>query len=192
MSPIPLGILAASGVEVAAGGAFDLLTTTLVSSNTSSVVFSNLVSNYASSYKHLQLRMVLRTNQANDNLGNVRIEVNGVQQDYNSHELYGDATGDYSTTSGTSTFMMLSGATTKAQSGAAKYALTITDIYEPFTTNKKTTFMSMIGGFANTEEKVALASGLFNYTNAVDSIEIYVPSASWVSGCRFSLYGMGA
>ena len=55
--PIPLGFFAAAGAV--AGGSYDLLETTILSSNAASVTFSNL-NNYAADYQHLQIRAVVK------------------------------------------------------------------------------------------------------------------------------------
>ena len=87
--PIPLGILAVAGAGAAGGGgAFDLLETTVLGSDTASVTFSNL--NTYSAYKHLQIRLVARSTNASASRS-VRIQFNGdTASNYAYHYLLGD------------------------------------------------------------------------------------------------------
>jgi hypothetical protein len=179
---IPLGFLAASGVSA---GSFDLLETQTLTGSQSSVTFSSL-STYASTYQHLQLRIVTRmggTGGAKSNL----LRFNGVStSSYYSHFLLGNGSSVSSFSgSGTNIFLGIGGnlATTN------RFGAAVVDILDPFETTKNKVTRSL-GGEAASE--LTLISGLWNSTAAVSSITLLPETADYQIGSRFSLYGIKA
>jgi hypothetical protein len=187
--PIPLGVLAVAGAGggAVAGNAYELLTTTLITSDTADVTFSNLNSTYGSTYQHLQLRITARDTR-NFSLNTTQIRFNGDSTgNYSWHRLYGNGSTvtSASQVSGTTMYAVETGAnsTTANVFGAA-----IIDILDPFETTKNTTIRSLTG---LNNQTIVLYSGAWRDTSALTSIYL-VPEvgASYVSGSRFSLYGM--
>lgn len=179
---IPLGILAASGVSA---GSFDLLESQVLTGTASSVTFSSL-STYASTYQHLQLRIVTRmggTGGAKSNL----LRFNGIStSSYKSQFLLGNGSAVSSFSgSGTNIFLGIGGnLATSNRFGAA-----VIDILDPFETTKIKVTRSL-GGEAASE--LTLISGLWNSTAAVSSITLIPETADYQIGSRFSLYGIKA
>lgn len=188
MSFVLLGILN-SQVAAAGDAAYDWLETTLISSNTASVTFSSLGS--YSSYKHLQIRLTYRSNQSTSP-DNLFMYFNADQvSNYSQHALFGDGStvtsnsGFNNTSIGLGT-MPAVGATTNA------FAAGICDILDFGSTTKNKTIRILRGhsaGSGNTE--IGLRSGLYVSTNAITSITLKPGGTnSFISGCRFSLYGV--
>lgn len=187
MSFILLGILN-SQVEAAGGaGSYDLLETTLISTNTASVTFSNLGS--YSNYKHLQIRATVRNDQSANSL---RLQFNSdTGSNYSRHYIQGNgstvpAFGASSQSFIECGFMANSGNTTNA------FGANIVDILDFSNTNKNTTVRA-IGGNAQQagfNTVVRLNSGAWYNTNAVTSMLIYPSADFFISGSRFSLYGV--
>jgi hypothetical protein len=186
-----LGLLGAAGAPVAAG-AFDLLQTTTLSSDEASFVFNNLVSSYSADYKHLQVRMLLRTNQSNNNLGNVRLEINGGTIGGRSHTLVSNGSTTTGTDEGSATYAFFTNATSKNQGSGSSfiYIPLVIDMVDVFQTNTYKTFKSFSGGVVDGQKAVSIGSSYFGSTDAINQLEFYVPSASWTSKSRFSLYGL--
>jgi hypothetical protein len=177
---IPLGFLAASG---AGGASFDLLQTSLITSSTASVTFSNL-NNYASSYQHLQIRYTAFNSTAYW----FALTFNGdtTAANYRSHRLTGNGSNVQSGTSTGETDGMtvfaLSGSSTIPGSG-------VIDILDPFETTKNKTLRAF-SGFSN---NVALTSGLWMSTSSATSIEFRTQGGyNMQNGSRISLYGLKA
>ena len=185
--PIPLGILAVAGAGAAGGtSSFDLLETTLISSNTASVTFSNL-NNY-SDYKHLQLRITARSSRS-ANVSMAQIKFNSSSTNYAHHGLEGTA-GTVSSQASTSTTAIWRLQQTAATNTANAFGAIVIDILDFSNTSKNTTIRAL-SGQAATESIINLVSGLWYQTNAVTSIEIAdFFAANFVSGSRFSLYGI--
>lgn len=182
MSFILLGILN-SQTTATASGAFDLLETTVLSSEASSVTFSNL-GNY-SNYKHLQLRATIKFT-GTTYVGFMR--VNGVSSlsSYSSHRLYGDGSSVASQNQsgngnlGTLVFPYL---TTNAFGGI------VADFLDFSNTNKNKTVRSL-SGISSGYPFVQLQSGAYLSTNAITSISVHAETNNLAIGSRLSLYGI--
>jgi hypothetical protein len=190
--PIPLGILAVAGAGGAVG-AFDLLETSLISSNTPSVTFSNL-GNY-SSYKHLHIRLVGRTNRA-DFQDRIAIRYNGrTGTTYVSHVLQSDGTNVTSAVATATQFIYTTGSNGfnlfAASETANWFGAALIDILD-FSNSSKTKTLRMLSGAPNgTQIKSAIISSGFEATaEAITSITLLPQFGDWVSGTRISLYGI--
>jgi hypothetical protein len=183
MSPITLGILAASGAAQVAS--YELITSTVLTSTSSSVTFSGLGTS-AANYKHLQIRMSGRTTRAVVEDGATIMYFNGdTGANYRSHWLVGTGS---SVVSYADTIIGL-GSFTGATAGTGQYLPMVMDILDFSSTTKNTT-IRMSAGNAGSSQGVRLASGAWFSTAAVTSIALNTTVGSWAAGCRFSLYGL--
>lgn len=191
MSPFPLGILAASGVEAAADlTSYYLLDSQVLASTASTVTFSNLVSSYGSTYQHLQIRWSARTNRGSNNDVLQLYFNNDTGANYTLRRLFlegalGLRAQNYNSINATQpgTF-----AVTGANAATDSFGSGFFDILDPFETTKNTT-VSGLSGSASTYIDVGLSGGLWVNTAAVDEIDIFA-IGSFVANSRFSLYGM--
>ena len=186
MSFILLGILN-SQVEAAGGGSFELIQSTILTGTQSSVTFTNL-DTYASTYKHLQLRMTVRKG-GTFTASNMDIRLNSdTNTNYNSHVLRGNTTDVVSVyTSGA--FAQLENVIADGGAGANIFSSIILDILDFSNTSKNTTIRSMSGVvFGSSLSRIALTSNLWRNTAAVTSLEL--SATDMVAGSRFSLYGI--
>jgi hypothetical protein len=187
--PIPLGVLAVAGAGAAGGGgSFDLLETTLISTNTASVTFSNL--NTYADYKHLQVRYTARNDTTTS--GAITMRMNGVStSSYSFHYLYGTGTSVLSFGTSNQTGLR-SGLIIPSDGRTSNYGPSIIDILDFSNTSKNTTIKAFYGiqdGLGASNE-IALASGAFLNTAAITSLNFTPPAGNFVSGSRFSLYGI--
>jgi hypothetical protein len=190
--PIPLGIVAVAGAGGGAGGggSFDLLETTLISSNTASVTFSNL-NNY-SAYKHLQVRIAARSDRASS-VANIGIRFNSDSgSNYATHLLEGTgtavSTGARTGDSATGRFKIPGNTATANSFGAS-----VIDILDFASSSKNTTTRHLAGMHETSasQYQIILSSGLWVNTAAVTSVFFYeLNGNNFVSGSRFSLYGI--
>jgi hypothetical protein len=189
---IPLGFLAASGVSA---GSFDLLESQVLTSNTASITFSNLNSSYGSSYQHLQLRVLVRSNNAQV-WEETKLTFNGSSTGYRSHILAGTGSGSpfSAWTDATDSYIKPWAFAVGANATANTFGAAVIDILDPFETTKNKTVKTLGGRVpSNGETRIALSSGLWANTAAVSSITIAPEAGSqWVQYSRFSLYGIKA
>jgi len=186
--PLIMGILAqaAAAPTPPAGGTYDLLETEILTGSQASVTFSSLGS--YSAYQHLQIRAMVRSNRAATN-ENVRIQFNNdTGSNYSRHQLRGTGSSVISeaATSQTSAFVSTIAA---ASSTANSFTAQVTDLLDPFESTKNTTIRTLYG--ATSYQEIGLSSGAWFDTSAVTEIDLILQSGgSFVSGSRFSLYGL--
>jgi hypothetical protein len=177
--PIPLGIFATAGAGGAGGSAFELISTQVLTSSASSVTFSSI----PATYKHLQIRAVARCNASGQRSIFARFNGNS-GNNYARHTLYGDGS-EVGSFAGVNQTALIVGECAGNSTGSNVYFPAVTDILDYASTSKNTTTKGLMEIPA-----IGLRSGLFINTAAVSSIELFPQTDSFVSGSRFSLYGI--
>lgn len=180
-----LGILN-SQVTGGAAGAYDLLETQVLSSSAASVTFTGLGS--YTDYKHLQIRATLKTNSGSANAIPF-LRFNGSSTGYADHAIYGTGSA-VSTDNDTSASQIYWSRLVGSASDANEFSPLICDILDFSSSVKNTTTRTMAGATSGTK-RIWFSSGLWNNTSAVTSLTITESGgASYVAGCRLSLYGV--
>jgi hypothetical protein len=182
--PIPLGILAAAGFVAPSGGSYDLLSTTILTSNQASVTFASLAA-YAADYQHLQIRAVFK--QGDTGFGGGFIQFNGdASSNYSWHFLRGN--GSSATSGGALNATRIE--TLLVRNNVSEIFMpAIYDILEPFATSKYTTLRGLLGAPNTAGTFLELMSGSWRNTASLTSITFTAPE-TLLTGSRFSLYGL--
>jgi len=188
MTPI-LGIMASqiSG-HLASPTSFDSIqTVTVGSGGQSSVTFSSI----PSTYKHLQIRAISRYNGSGTNEGGALVTLNSdTAANYNYHLLYGTGSATGAQGNASTNYMWGPDAPFGGVT-ASVFGAGVIDILDYTDTNKFTTIRALTGYDANGSGLMALASGAWRNTAAVNSITFTVPSSqSFVQYSTFALYGV--
>ena len=176
-----LGIFSAAGAGgVASAGSYELISTSLISSSTSSVTFSSL-GTYASTYKHLQIRYAVFNSTAY--WFALRLNGDTTSTNYRTHRLVGNGS---AVSSGSEAgdpdgmpIFSLYGSSTQPGIG-------VIDVIDAYSTTKNKTLRALSGNNAT----VALSSGLYINTAALTSIELRTQGYDLQSGSRISIYGI--
>jgi hypothetical protein len=177
MGLIPLGILSSAGSQLS--GTYELIETHILGSAASSITFSGL-SAYASTYKHLQIRLAVR---ASDNSSaSLRARFNESISGYNVHYLYGNGT---SVLSASFTALDII-ATINTQTTTGAFSVLVMDVLDAYSTTKN----KVTRHFSGAASEVGLGSNLWQNTAAVSSMEWFIPGKNLAIGSRFSLYGI--
>lgn len=184
--PIPLGILAQ--YIPASAGSYELIQSTVLGSNSSSVSFTNL-GTYASTYQHLQLRIVTR-NTSNVGTGALLMTLNGdTAQNYTFHELRGN--GSSVTSSAVVPYgYILPSWNPHGGTNPSNFGVAVADILDWSSTSKFKTVRSLTGvlSYANF---ISMFSGVWRSTAAITSITFTAEAGNqFVAGSRYSLYGI--
>jgi len=180
------------GVIASVGGvasSYESIATTTLTTSTASVTFSSI----PATFTHLQVRAISRYNGSGTNEGGALITFNADSAtSYNYHLLYG--TGSATGAQGNAnTSYMWSPDTPFGGVTASVFGAGIIDILDYANTNKYKTIRALTGYDANGSGLIALASGAWRNTNAVNSITFTPPSsASFVQYSSFALYGVKA
>ena len=177
---------------------FELIESVFLASGASSVTFSNL-NQYATDYKHFQIRYTARTNRttfANDVL---KIRFNSDTTNYNAHILSGGGTSGFQ--SGVVSDQSLGatglGNTTTSIGASGNFGVGVIDILDAYSSKNKT--LKCLSGYHHSNTAVAdyaavrisLSSMLWINSQAISTL-ILEPllGTVFVSGSRFSLYGI--
>jgi hypothetical protein len=187
---IPFGILSAAGV-VEGGATYELISTTILGGNASSVTFSNL-GDYSSTYKHLQIRVACMFDTSNSS---IQARINGDSAaNYARHSTraFGSS---YQTDNGININQMLvhyNQDNTSTNEPAAA-VIDFVDVYAA----KNKTMRSLSGTVSGAgKNQIQLSSGLWRSTASMTSITIQAGTSFDGSGgnfrtnSRFSLYGI--
>ena len=185
-----IGFWAIAGAGGAAAGAYELISTTVLSTTATTVTFSSIPQNY----KHLQIRTTSKSNYTSAGYqGSRQLIFNGdYTSNWSSHRIWGTGSTVSSEAYG------LSGATGGygwgiANSGTSMFDASVIDILDYTSTSKNKTLRSL-SGFTNTasaDYRIALTSAAWRSTAAVNEILFTMnDGSSYQVGTRFSLYGV--
>jgi len=186
MSPI-LGIYASqiSG-HLSTNNFSSIATQTVGSGGASSITFSSI----PSTYTHLQIRGIYRSNRAST-ADNVGIQFNGdTATNYSSHELYANGTSAL-VSSDVSVAQIYAARASAASIGANIFGGGVIDILDYANTNKYKTTRSLSGFDDNsTNGQVWFESGNWRNTAAINSITLFATNGNLTQYSSFALYGI--
>jgi hypothetical protein len=146
-----------------------------------------------STYKHLQIRAISKTNRSDNNDAMVIQVGNGsvdTAANYNNHNLYGDGSGanaGANDTPGSGLLIWL----IAGNNSSNAWAGTITDLLDYANTDKYKTARTLLGYDNNGNGIVGLSSGAWRSTSAINTIKI-IPKygTSFNQYSSFALYGI--
>ena len=175
------------------GGAaadYELISTTVLGSAAASVTFSGLGTS-AAAYKHLQVRVAARLDyMSSANIGEIQLRFNGdTGANYAWHSLIGYGTGATSQNGSSQTNISMSNVPYGA-STASMFSAAISDILDFSSTTKNKTVRTLDGVANSSDWRVSLHSGGWFSTAAVTSMTLAPNVGNFVTGSRFSLYGL--
>lgn len=170
------------------GTDYELISTTVLGSLSSSVTFSGLDTS-AAAYKHLQIRATVRDNRGGFTGSNHYLRLNGdTGNNYAHHQLYGSGSsvGSGAASSQSSIYV---GDIPGAGGTLNAFAGEVIDILDFASTSKYKTIRTL-SGMAQAYNWLLLGSGLWMSTSAVTSVTMLSTLGSFEPGSRFSLYGL--
>lgn len=182
------GILAGSGAKAAP--AYEWLESVILTGTQASISFSNINSTYGSTYEHLQLRGVWRTNRGGQPVDTANFRINGVTSAvYTAHALTGNGSTVSSNADLNQTVAYMSVYTAATGQSSNIFSAWVMDILDPFNTSKNTTCRTLFGLSGSATNAIQLQSQLFTDTTAVSSIA-FDAIGDFIAGSRVSLYGL--
>ena len=174
------------GNDVILGGSYDAIgTATVGSGGQSTITFSSI----PSTYKHLQIRGILRGTNASSEVSN-RMRFNGdTASNYSYHALYGNGSAAVAE-SIAPVSVMLFGSSAAASATSGIFGVTVIDILDYANTNKYKTIKALSGSDSNGSGGVYLTSNSWRNTNAITTIDIFAASGNLAQYTQFDLYGI--
>jgi hypothetical protein len=190
MNPI-LGIIASSMLGVT--NSYESIATTTLGSSASSVTFTSI----PGTYKHLQIRAMMRTPGTTGIYDYTRFNSDSASN-YSNHSLEGSGSSAISVAAANDSFLRALAPTNFGVYGAGTTgypAIGILDILDYADTNKFKTTRSLAGSDSNTVNGgIGLMSGCWRSTSAITSITILAYSGGSASTFNqyssFALYGI--
>jgi hypothetical protein len=184
---IPFGVLSAAAFAPFDSD-YELIQSTILTSNQASVTFSNL-GDYSSTYKHLQVRVVGKTDRTAADTDFFILRLNGdTGSNYSAHQLQG-ASGSVTSTAGVSQTSI--GISRMAgNDNASIFGAAVIDLLDVYSTTKNKTIRNL-GGVVSGGSFILLQSGARLNTASITSLSLGVGfGTNILSGSRFSLYGI--
>jgi hypothetical protein len=176
----------ATGAGAAAAGAYELISTTILGSATSTVTLNSI----PNTYKYLQVRLTARASDTGS-WDFLIMRFNGdTISTYARHDLNGNGSGVSAGFAQNTSGMAIARVTANGGPAGA-FGAGIIDVFDYADTNKYTTVRALGGQHGSGARDVNLSSGLWPSTAAVTSITFApVFSGTILAGSRFSVYGI--
>jgi hypothetical protein len=169
----------------ASTNSYESIATASGTGSSGTITFSSI----PSTYKHLQLRAIGRSDYAG---GNVQIAVrfnSDTAANYSGHYIVGNGGSAIASGSANTTFAE-GGQVSAATSTASAMGTAVMDILDYADTNKYKTLRSLSGFDANGSGQVLLTSGAWRSTSAITSIILIAGAGNWTTTTQFALYGI--
>jgi hypothetical protein len=169
------------------GAMIPLMTTTL-SSNATSVTFSNIPQNY----EHLQIRAIARTDRAADTQDAINMRFNSDSgSNYSWHYISGNGSSVSSGAGSSASYIFNSVIGTAASSTAGMFGVSIIDILDYSNVNKYKTSRVFTGNDANGNGLCQIYSGSWRDLSSINTIT-FIPNvgSNIVQYSKFALYGI--
>lgn len=186
--PLILGIVASGNYPRVTNSYESISTTTLGAGGAATVEFTSIVN----TYKHLQLRVLSRSNRAvsTDNIklgvGNGTIDTGA---NYAYHNLYGNGTSAAASGGSSETTGYLD-SIPGSSIGASIFGVLVIDFLDYANTNKYKTVRSLGGYDSNGGGFISLTSNLWQSTSAIDRIKLTCRGTAFEEYSSFALYGI--
>jgi len=163
-----------------------IATTTVGSGGTGTVTFSSI----PGTFKHLQLRGIVRNTSAGSSINGVFAQFNSdTAANYSRHNLIGDGASATASAS-TSTTNVLAGQYPQGGTTANIFGVFVLDILDYQNTNKNKTTRGLFGTDLNGSGQIRFNSGNWRDTSAITSITLTPEDANFVQYSSFALYGI--
>lgn len=185
MTPM-LGIMASQISGHLVTNSYESIATVTVGSPQANATFSSI----PATFKHLQIRWVARNTNTGAADDTISLQFNtDTGANYALHFLYGDGSSAGAVGLANRSEILFT-YTTTASASASIFGAGVTDILDYANTNKYKTLRNLGGNDRNGAGTLALSSGLWQSSSAINSIKIYPSSGNWAQYTQFALYGI--
>jgi hypothetical protein len=183
LSASAYGLFAAS---LASATAYESIATVTSTGSAGAMTFTSI----PSTYKHLQIRGILRTNDTGT-WNNQQMRFNSdTGSNYAFHTLGGDgATASASASASQTSFNdFMRGASNSLSAGI--FGVAVVDILDYTNTNKYKVIRALQGGDSNGAGVIGITSGVWMSTSAISTITINPSGGTAIQYSSFALYGI--
>jgi hypothetical protein len=176
-----------TGGVVAATTDYESIATTTLTGNQTTITFSSI----PSTYTHLQLRILARSNKAGQAYDYLRLRINGASgSSYSRHALLGNGSAASANVTANDTLIGM-GEIPAATASSNIFGGSVIDLLDYKDTNKNRTVRGLIGEDKNGSGTIYLASGAYYSTTAVSSLSLFCgDGGDFTQYSTFALYGI--
>lgn len=189
MSPLILGIMASS--QPGATNSYESIATVSVGSGGQTTISFTSI---PATYKHLQIRGVLRTNRATFGNDGLYVKINGNSSNYSQHYILGDGAAASASGGGGNTQILIGWAGTNAGNSSAANVIDILDYADAnkYKTIRNLAGVDLNGTVAGFGGLVALHSGMYyGGTGAITQLDFTSSNAAtFQQYSHLALYGI--
>ena len=169
------------------GGSYESIATYTLGSSQATISFTSI----ASTYKHLQLRIMGRTTRTSSTQNSFIYTFNGSSSGYGyTHRLYGQGSGSALADAPNGSTYSFGVSIPTDGSAANVMGVAVMDILDYANTNKYKTTRILGGGDQNGSGEIHFNSGLWQNTAAINRIDLSVDSFNWAAKTTIALYGI--
>ena len=160
---------------------------TVTGSATPNITFSSI----PSTYRHLQIRGLVRTDRSGFTQNGCLFQFNGdTGGNYNWSQVYTSNGGTVTVEHYVNETSLRLGELPSANAPTSVFGFVLLDIHDYTNTNKYTTYHETGGSDRNGTSFIGNNWGVWKNTNAVNSIKLFESASNWAVGSMFALYGI--
>ena len=187
MAPIP-GVVASSITrsKLVTGDYESIATVSVGSGGSSSIDFTSI----PSTFQHLQIRGIVRSNLSATAAGFIMRFNSDSGSNYATHNLLGDGASTQANAYTSNTYIYPSDYAPAASATASIFGTMVIDILDYANTNKYKTSRNLFGTDLNGSGHVGIVSGVWMNTNAITSVSLKFTTSNAVQYSHFALYGI--
>jgi len=181
-----LGIIASSKLTAVPSSYESIATVTVGSGGSASISFTSI----PSTYTHLQVRGIARSNRSSATQDWYELTFNSTSTGYSAHDLGGDGSSAFAAATTNATYIELSKCATST-SGTNVFSAIVIDVLDYGNTNKYKTVRSLGGLDMNGSGTIAFDSGNWRDTSAINTLTIDAGNGTgFLQYTQFALYGI--
>lgn len=185
-----VGIIASSGGAAGGAASYESIASFTATGSETAITLSSIPSTYAS----LQVRIIGRNNIAASDASFAQMRVNSDSgTNYSRHEVYGDGSAVSASGAATQSYMQY-GTIVRNSATSGIFGVSIIDVDDYASTTKNKTFRFLTGNDRNGAGILALFSGAWLSTSAINSLTFYPNNAggtqTFIAGSTIALYGI--
>jgi len=175
------------GNDVILGGSYDAIATANGTGSSNTINFTSI----PSTYKHLQIRGIVKSTTAGSSFSSVGFNVNSdTSSSYTRHILYGNGATAYAYGVSAGTTWYIGGNDFPTAGYTSIFGAHIIDILDYANTNKNKTVRALTGCDVNGAGEILLSSTVFIKTDAISSIQLVSASGNFATNTQYALYGI--
>lgn len=184
---LPKRKTALAGNDVILPGSYEAIGVATGTGSSNTITFTSI----PSTYKHLQLRGIVKSTTAGSSFSSVGLNFNGdTSSSYTRHILYGNGASPLVYGSAAGTTWYIGGNDFPSAGYTSIVGAHVVDILDYASTNKNKTVRALTGCDVNGAGEILLSSTVYLKTNAITSIELVSASGNFSTLTQYALYGI--